>query len=49
MRWARSVGEIDERVADARQALEKYYKYPDAEEFWVEINQSVQDACSCVR
>ncbi len=36
------------RVADARQALEKYYKYPDAEEFWVEINQSVQ-GCVVVR
>lgn len=36
------------RVADARQALEKYYKYPDAEEFWVEINQSVK-GCVVVR
>ena len=36
------------RVAEARQALEKYYKYPDAEEFWVEINQSVQ-GCVIVR
>lgn len=27
---------------------EAYYKYPDAEEFWVEINQSVQ-GCMVVR
>lgn len=36
------------RVADARQALQKYYQYPDAEEFWLEINQSMQ-GCVFVR
>jgi hypothetical protein len=36
------------RVTEARQALERYYKYPDVEEFWVEINQSVQN-CGWVR